>query len=155
MISETTDTVIESVDKELISSLSTTVMESRVSELWSRVFPAFLGKKGKQVFLWDMSKRQERSSSSGSESSIKMETKLRRIEDGERATLTTGEITLAGIHTALELLSTRIESSFSDLSNKLSTFRHEIQTDIKEIKQNISGHGKSLEAVWSRSEEAE
>ena len=94
-----------------------------------------------------MSKRQERSSSSGSESSIKMEAKLRRIEEDERAA--------SGIHTALELLSTRIERSFSELSDELSTFRHEIQTDIKEIKQNIREQEKCLEAVWSRSEEAE
>ena len=54
---------------------------------------------------------------------------------------------------SFELLSTKIESSFSELGNELSTLRHELQTDIKEIKQNISEQEKSLEAVWSRSEE--
>lgn len=68
---------------------------------------------------------------------------------------TTGGITLSGIHTALELLSARIENSFSELSNELSTFRLEIQADIKEMKQTISEQGKSLDAVWGRSEEAE
>lgn len=68
---------------------------------------------------------------------------------------TTGGITLSEIHTTLELLSARIENSFSELSNELSTFRLEIQADIKEMKQTISEQGKSLDAVWGRSEEAE
>ena len=101
-----------------------------------------------------MSKRTERSSSSGStDSAVYQETKLQKVEILE---MTTGrdELTME-IPSALEFLTTHIDNRFAELSNELSTFRLEIQAEVKCIKENLSEQAKSLNEMWTRNEEQE
>ena len=67
------------------------------------------------------------------------------------------ELTMEKIHSALELLTTHIGNinRFVELSNELSTFRLEIQAEVKCIKENLSEQAKSLNELWTRNEEQE
>ena len=104
-----------------------------------------------------MSKRTERSSSSSSiDSTVYQEAKLRKVEILEMTT-ERDELTMEKIHSALELLTTHIDNinRFVELSNELSTFRLEIQAEVKCIKENLSEQDKSLNELWTRNEEQE
>ena len=84
-----------------------------------------------------MSKRTERSSSSScTDSAVYQEAKLRKVEILEMTT-ERDELTIKKIHSALELLTKHIDNRFAELSNELSTFRLEIQAEVKCIKENI------------------
>ena len=102
-----------------------------------------------------MSKRTERSSSSSStDSAVYQEAKLRKVEILEMTT-ERDELTIKKIHSALELLTKHIDNRFAELSNELSTFRLEIQAEVKCIKENLSEQAKSLNELWTGNEEQE
>ena len=102
-----------------------------------------------------MSKRTERSSSSSStDSAVSQEEKLRKVEILEMTT-ERDELTTEKIHSALELLTTHVDNRFAELSNEMSTFRLEIQAEVKCIKENLSEQAKSLNELWTRNEKQE
>lgn len=97
-----------------------------------------------------MSKRQERSSSSSSNSMPTPKRNREGMLDEQEIEFTTS---LKMIMDKLNAIETRMDDNFSNLHTQISTLRCELKEEIDGVKQTVKDVEKSLEGAWAAIED--